>query len=228
MFKKLLVIATLAAGLISTQASAAFVSTDWKVAGDKGAVLDTDTGVEWLNLDATRGWTLAQAIAETSDGGSLQGWRLPSSSEVAAMLTSFFEGHDISITGGAQIRTAGVDSIYVLFRNLFAAPSELQVTTFGRLYLDSGKEVFAGVSAHSTWKFAQFHGFTSTSTYQKSVFLVSDGGVTLSSINDPTLNINNPNAPINMADVSAPTGLAATSLLAFMLGFRRKKGIDYV
>jgi len=34
------------------------------------------------------------------------------------------------------------------------------------------------------------------------VLLVSDGGVTLSSINDPSLNIQNPQAPINQ--VSAP------------------------
>lgn len=45
------------------------------------------------------------------------------------------------------------------------------------------------------------------------VCLVSDVGVTLSSINDPTININNPNAPINMSDVSDPAGLAASSLL---------------
>lgn len=54
------------------------------------------------------------------------------------------------------------------------------------------------------------------------VWLVSDGGTTLTSINNPTLNLNNPKAPINMADVSAPAGLAAAGVLMLMLGARRR------
>lgn len=54
------------------------------------------------------------------------------------------------------------------------------------------------------------------------IYIVSDGGPTLSSIDDPSLNINPPKALINMADVSAPAGLAAADLLMLMLGARRK------
>ncbi|WP_447474303.1 hypothetical protein [Vibrio harveyi] len=60
MLKKLLVIAALAAGLISTQASAAFVHTDWKQAGDGLATLDTVTGIEWLKLTETAGFIVSK------------------------------------------------------------------------------------------------------------------------------------------------------------------------
>lgn len=47
MFKRAIVSAfILAAGLISTQANAAFVSTDWKVQGDSKASLHQETGLE--------------------------------------------------------------------------------------------------------------------------------------------------------------------------------------
>lgn len=51
------------------------------------------------------------------------------------------------------------------------------------------------------------------------VYLVSDGGVTLSSINDPTLNQNNPNSP---AKLSVPGAIAALGL-AGLFGWRRRK-----
>jgi hypothetical protein len=64
--------------------------------------------------------------------------------------------------------------------------------------------------------------YTSSAHYL-GVFLVSDGGTTLSSINDPSLNINNSAAPINNA-VSVPLpatlGLLGLSLAGF--GLRRK------
>lgn len=225
MFKKLLVIATLAAGLISTQASAGFVQTDLRELGDKKAVLHQETGLEWLSLDETRDWSLSEALAQTAKGGILEGWRLPSYAEVENLFITFFAGETINIYGGYQeiyYGSARPGSVYMAFRNLFAAPSTTLKVTLGWFYKENGDQAFAGVLAHSTYQNAQFHGFSSTAKHQKSVFLVSDGGTTLSSINDPTLNINNPNAPINMADVSAPPGLAAAGVLMLMLGARRK------
>ena len=55
------------------------------------------------------------------------------------------------------------------------------------------------------------------------VYLVSDGGTTLSSLNDPMLNANNPNSPANQqpVPVNAPVSLLALALIA--LGFRKQK-----
>ena len=94
MFKRLLVIATLAAGLISTQASAAFVPTDWKLAGDGLATLDKQTGIEWLDLTQTKGMSI-QSVLSQLDGGSFSGWRLPTSSEIEQLFLSWWPGQDV-------------------------------------------------------------------------------------------------------------------------------------
>jgi hypothetical protein len=52
------------------------------------------------------------------------------------------------------------------------------------------------------------------------VYLVSDGGTTLSSINDPSLNANNANAPASVP-LPATAALLGLGLLGF--GARRKK-----
>lgn len=57
------------------------------------------------------------------------------------------------------------------------------------------------------------------------VFLVSDGGVTLSSQQNPELNINNPNAPVNNqppSDLSTP-GMMSISALLLWTAFRLRK-----
>lgn len=234
MFKKLLIIVTLAAGLISTQASAAFVSTDWKSTGDKLAVLDKNTGIEWLSLDVTRGWSLTKALDETKDGGSLAGWRLPSFSEVQQMIMSFYSGTHANFNGQVQQghKNDAFGQRNMLFKALFGsqtATSSVTTPTVGLFYRDDGTSAVTGSYAHSTWNMSNFYGSASAliGAVNMSVFLVSDGGVTLSSVNDPSLNINNPNAPINTVDVPAPVGLAAAALLIFG-AFRKFKGAKCV
>lgn len=51
-------------------------------------------------------------------------------------------------------------------------------------------------------------------------FLVSDGGVTLSSIQDPTLNANNANSPYNVSE-----SLGMASFLLGGLAFARRKKV---
>lgn len=57
-----------------------------------------------------------------------------------------------------------------------------------------------------------------------SIYMVSDGWTTLSSINDPSLNINNANAPVNNA-TSVPAPATALILATGLFGFsaRRRK-----
>lgn len=63
------------------------------------------------------------------------------------------------------------------------------------------------------------------------VYLVSDGGTTLSSISNPNLNINNPNAPVNQvpdapADVPVNAGFGLLGLALMALGLRRRKSAN--
>jgi hypothetical protein len=59
-----------------------------------------------------------------------------------------------------------------------------------------------------------------TLLFDAGVFLVSDGGTTLSSIENPSLNINNANAPINQ--VPLPTTLGLLGLAVSGMSFRRR------
>lgn len=242
MLKKLLVIATLTAGLISTQASAAFVSTDWKVVGDAKATLDTSTGMEWLKITHADNKSRDFVLSETQSGGQYAGWRIPTLAEVRVLFNTLY--FDYSLTGNSTFRSTTTTSGYwndaKRFYDLFGQTDwRLQngaYITHGIAYhyADNGTDwVYSGVihrnnpTSPRTYTIEIIQGKaatipTSSTNEYYSTFLVSDGGITLSSINDPMLNINNPNAPINTADVSAPLGLAGAGLLMIMLGGRRK------
>lgn len=105
MFKKLLVVATLAAGLISTQASAAFVATDWKSTGDKLATLDTETGLEWLDIYQTYGYTI-KSMKTALLNGHFHGWRLATYEEVM-QLWEVFLNRTIGRGAIAPLRSIG-------------------------------------------------------------------------------------------------------------------------
>lgn len=221
MFKKLLVIATLAAGLISTQASAAFVSTDWKTTGDAQATLDYSTGLEWLKLNNTAAKSLSTVRNEIDT--LYQGWRLPTESEVMQLFRN--------LLGAGYAYTEGSPAT----QRYFFMPAEMRNialtflgdsgggTAYGWYALQSIPNAIggSGLWTNSYW-YNWTYSLTQGGRSGTGVFLVSDGGTTLSSIKNPSLNINNPNAPINMADVSAPAGLAAAGVLMLIFGARRK------
>lgn len=222
MFKKLLVIATLAAGLISTQASAAFVSTDWKVAGDKQAILHEETGLEWLKLDHTFNYSV-RSVLNRIENGELAGWRLPTAQEVNKLFIDFFSPLNVFVghtTSSVYRPKVSLFSSY--FGQVWVSGSGWHGK--GRYQDENGVWRYAGQSTGNFYGLREnrWLGSFDSNWIGEGVFLVSDGGTTLSSINDPTLNINNPNAPINMADVSAPAGLAAAGVLMLMLGARRR------
>lgn len=56
------------AGLFSVSfcAQAELIPTDWRVANDKQATLDTTTGLEWLDLTLTAGYSYEQIAADRS------------------------------------------------------------------------------------------------------------------------------------------------------------------
>ena len=87
------------------------------------------------------------------------------------------------------------------------------------MYLDGATVLGAGVYHRNSWGSHSGQSWVNDVTSNTLVssfsgsgaFLVSDGGTTLSSINNPALNGNNPNAPVNnqpVTDVPAPFGVA--------------------
>lgn len=253
MFRLFLMSVTLVAGLLSAPASAEFVKTDWVSAGDKKAVLDRSTGLEWLSLNETRGKSIAEVKVLLST--TLSGWRLPTQAEVSQMLTNFFEpyfpingkawdllkGRYTSNDFGLRTSAFSFNSQWnALFGYAYSASGSYRDYMSQAMYVDDGGNVRSGgvhrqlhtstgyhshvidtqryISASTTYKAST----CSNSTNCLSVFLVSDGGTTLSSQLDPSLNINNPNAPVNQVDVSVSAGFSAFGML-FMLMVRRRK-----
>ena len=230
--KTLAVTLTLTIGLLSASAQAAFVHTDWKTGGDQLATLDTETGIEWLKLTNTDMKSINTVLSEINT--TYSGWRLPSESEVRKLLTNVWTGLNVDIDH--VIERSGA---YTPGANLFAAMFSNGIRNithhFGMYVADDGVVRMAGSYLNENGGYTAAFGMnfyitqTMDSTQPKwyatnthGVFLVSDGGVTLSSVNDPTLNINNPNAPINNEPSDVPAlGFFSALLGAFALRRRR-------
>lgn len=233
MFSRTFLSAALAATvLFSVNANAGFLETDWQVAGDKKATLHQETGLEWLDLTVTGGKTINEVKAML--GTTLIGWRMPTFDEIkqlAAALaptTQTPEYHYGYISGvyanefkmlGSNVpnhyyglyENGNVSYGFSLYSTASTAPNTLSPGEmyFGYNLLSAGGGYRGGSSQLDV-----FRGY-------EGVYLVSDGGTTLSSLNDPMLNANNPNSPVNQqpAPVNAPASLLAIALLA--LGVRR-------
>ncbi len=238
MFKRTIVSAfILAAGLISTQASAALVSTDWTTVGDTKATLDTETGLEWLDLTLTAGNSYTSI---SQDPSLYPGWRFPTITEVKGLFDRYLSYYTQKVPANGLVSNySHYRSEAVLFRTLFGMTSDgKDYLTNGFVYDDEKKRVtlFGFVTAPSTAYSIFTYDYTPgtyTLNSKNSLdgwFLVSDGGTTLSSINNPMLNINNPNAPVNQstdtpADVPVHAGFGLLGLLIMTFGIRRRKSL---
>lgn len=196
-------------------ASAGLTYSDWQGVGDQKATLDTDTGLEWLDLTVTDNQSYDQVSALLST--TYKGWRLPTYDEVNHMISShltdtrnvFYSG----LLGTTYYHRINTYSGYEYFSY------GIHINEEGTGLAYSGLEVIPKLSDY-TYKYntPYYPGFTSADS-EKGVYLVSDGGVTLSSINNPEINANNPNSPYN---VPLEGSMLALSLIS-LVGFRRKK-----
>lgn len=234
----------LASVLISAQANAAFVSTDWKSQGDAKATLDTETGLEWLDLNLTTGRSIFDVKQLIKEGGSLFGWRLPTVSEVESLMLRFFPEWNLipGTTSGIERATTNgytmpeglnFSTLFSLSVQLNFADSFAQWST-GMYSDDDGSTYSAGWFRQHFYANASvrnavgIHHPRSGESYRDTaygVFLVSDGGTTISSINNPMLNVKNPNAPVNQvpADVPVHSGFVLMGLILMTFGLRIRK-----
>lgn len=227
----------LATGLISAQANAAFVETDWKAQGDGLATLDTDTGIEWLDVSETYNLTLEQINSRLS--ADLSGWRYATFDEVVNMVSSFFGSPSSSWVSQTMPSLDSTAEERNLWRSLFGtstigdgawdgislgavrkdAANDALWSLFGAYRYGNDVTYVVPVTGNS-YSYSAQNGFSG-------YFIVSDGGTTLSSINNPNLNINNPNAPVNQApdataDVPVHAGFGLLGLVLMAFGLRRR------
>ena len=231
------ILVALTSVLMMSAANAGLVHGDWKTSGDNRVTIDLDTGVEWLKLNNTKNMSVNQVLAQLGDGGSFDGWRLPTSDEVQNMVEtilpefSFNEGQTTYSSGSYRGYTdrwrswMGTVNYYLTGDG---SSNNRYWYSYGLHVEDDGEVNMSGTFRRQKWYRKYTHWATIYEDYGSysmdhtstnvGIYLVSDGGVTLSSINDPTLNAANPNSPANL---SVPGAVAALGI-AGLFGWRRR------
>lgn len=223
--KTTLIAATLLLSITSAQAE--LVNTDWKVAGDARATLHQESGIEWLKLNNTKGKSIGAITSLLST--TYQGWRLPTHEEVGNLMDFHFTLLDLTddsmiVADSVENRAQGVSWVEKMSDTWI---SSNYVYSRGLHVSTSGNTVASGAYSYTTMHqgrvFSGFHlgNGLNFSIGDAGVFLVSDGGTTLSSQLDPTINANNVNnAPA--VDVPAPTIMGGLLALFGLASLRRR------
>jgi hypothetical protein len=194
-----------AIALASMSANAELISTDWKTTGDALATLDDETGLEWLDLTQTRGYSYNSISPHLN--GTYSGWRFPTTAEMQELFAHVFPTIDTASPG---YKAYGENpEYYQTFLSAFGAT--YRTNSYGYYRQDGSNEVtFSGVNSSFVHGTDAAKSSLGTSNVRVGLYLVSNGGTTLSSINDPSINIGSANVPL-----PATAALLGLSLLGF-------------
>jgi hypothetical protein len=234
--KKISLLALVVSLSISSVANAGFVSLDWKADGDSQASLHEETGIEWLKLNNTGFMSISDVKAQLGVGGTFEGWRLPTVSEVAGVNnyiwgTTFGDTElvreDIVSRDAATLYAQYSDVFGVVYKagnpatymtkGLFVDPDDgttrysgsSYYSSNGRFVKDNYNDTFnSEVSKHATF----------------AVFLVADGGATKTTQENMALTANNPNSTAYVSSATSvpePTSMAILGLGLLGLGAAR-------
>jgi hypothetical protein len=222
--KKLALSATL---ILSTSfANAGFVNTDWKVDGDAEATLHQESGIEWLKLNHTAGMSIDNVVSQLDT--TYEGWRLPTKMEVTELISDLLSPHTFNDAARTYDSTdyLGYPGWWISKMGLTRRTPGSFSSSFGMHMDGDGGVVITGAQKSETNSYARIYhnqnfGISGTTyrTVAYSVFLVSDGGTTLSSQSDPAINANNASAPIN----DVPVALAGLLSFIGLFAARRRK-----
>ncbi len=233
---KKLSLALMAGVLFSSVAHAELVSTDWLSEGDSKATLDTKTGLEWLDLSVTRGKSVDQVQALLNTDYS--GWKIANEQQVFELLENSlsFINFDIDERNSATSTSSYSISQTNKFISLFGEFRSSNALSANGYFIANNTGESRVQAARATYFWASYGdpakvnvsfdttstGYTSDSKYHTiGLFLVSTGGATLSSINNPSINLDENGVPaIASVPLSASIGFLGLALLA---GSRRKK-----
>jgi len=206
--------------IMSINANAEIVFSDLTSNGDNQAVLDTETGKEWLNLSNTDSVSFGSVLASIDT--TYAGWRLPSKAEMITYFEHIVPSANPLVSNN-QVSNEDRDRWNTFMGSTgndfslgwyLSAPGALHFVG-----IHQGNKFYSTGYVHN-----YYNSHVNSGDSNIGVFLVSDGGLTLSSLNNPSINANNPDSPF-VQDVSAPISLGALSVVMFGLGLRRKNKV---
>jgi len=153
-----LVAATLA---FSPASQAAVVSVDWQTAGDNLITLDTNTGLNWLDLDVTANLSYSTVLGQLGTGGQFEGWRFATNAEVVALWANF----NIDLSSGAPLNNAGLDTNIITASAMLGntlCNYDCNATPYGTLGLTADPASTAGTRS---WMGAYYYAPNDNSLY---------------------------------------------------------------
>jgi hypothetical protein len=218
---------------LSLSANAGLIATDYMTDGDGKATLDDATGLEWLD----ESFTLGKSITEVNSmiNNELSGFRWATFSEVEQLLLGVLRSDlngsiKIDIKTSSSSVRASISNFNQLFSNYgsfgtnyFLVQNE-DGTNMRHFRLEAERNYTDRYSFYSYYGVNDYPVGLDYTNGSMGHMLVSDGGTTLSSINNPLLNINNPLAPINsVVEVPEPGTIALFGLGVMGVFLRRKK-----
>jgi len=74
--------------LFSTTAQAVLVERNWQSTGDNALTLDTDTGLEWLDITSTSNMSYNEVFAELGTGGTYEGFSFASQEQILGLFSA--------------------------------------------------------------------------------------------------------------------------------------------
>lgn len=197
-------------------ANAELIDADYLSSNDNLVTFDTKSGLEWLDLTETLRMSVNEVESQLVEGGQFYGWRFPTKEEVYALI-------DNNILNAPTTNYGSVGYVALPTTEYSSIMFEKFGAYYGSYYKDkeANTSTFAGVYSTLKYSYKDRNTFAANQPVgyfgnYAGVYLVSDGGLTLSSIQDPTMGG-------YRAISSVPLGATAGLLALGLMGFRKRK-----
>lgn len=156
-FWKLSVLTTALA--LSGNASAATLSVDWQMAGDNLITLDTDTGLEWLDLTATTSRSYNDISTAFGVGQEFDGWRYATMNEISVFFDAFGGNNAYYNSGWTKQNNGLFDSLAPFWGDPYCAASGCQPG-------DGTGDFIYGVDLYNRVTYGRIYDVTSNSSLE--------------------------------------------------------------
>jgi len=192
--------------LFSTNVQALLVSEDSSF-GSSSITRDTDTGLEWLDLDHTLLKDYSSVVSQFGPGGTYDGFRLATGAELEIL---FYSSAGISPTDASSTSEALfhlISLVGITFSSTIAGP---KVNFFASTaFFDDGEDTLLGLASLETGLEGSFDYFS------QNVFVSNDVISPTVTLRDPVLSAG---WLVRASEIPAPAGIFWLGLSVLLIG----------